>query len=526
MAHGSSGHGGGHGAGGALKEFFLALGLDADAASFASAEAAVHALEKGLELAYEAAEKLADAFVESVISTAEYSHATEHASEVTGLATDTIQELGAVSRIAGTGADSMQTAFVRLARSMAEARDGGAEAQQAFARLGVHVTDATGKLRPVEDVMNDVSDGLARATGSADQQALAMKVLGRGGAETLSVFGKGAVVLKAYREEVRELGGVMSSEEIERGAEFAKGLSKLQIAAEGLVHTFAGPLIEALNPLLDQIIEWYKVNGELIRTDVKAFATGVAKAITVLASGVKSLVQFLGMLVDNFWRVVAVLRVIAVVALPVLLVLLSQYIWSVILAAGVTIEWLIDILATAAALIFMGAEAVAAAVSAAAAWLAAASPLLLIIAILGLVYLAFDDLYGFLTGKDSLIGAVLNRYADQVVGFWETLKAIVLPWWFTAIFGPNAVDKFGVAVGDFIAGGGDTTGHVAGGAISPGAAASFQSSAGGVSVTAPLNVTIHAPVGTSGEDIAEQIQQLQQAHVQQLLREAKANKKG
>src|SRR4051812_16352018 len=98
MAHGSSGHGG-HG--GALKEFFVALGLDADAASFASAQSVVDALEKGLEKLVEVAKEIPEKFAEMILSTGEYAHAVERVTEITGQASETVQELAYVSKLAG-----------------------------------------------------------------------------------------------------------------------------------------------------------------------------------------------------------------------------------------------------------------------------------------------------------------------------------------------------------------------------------------------------------------------------------------
>jgi hypothetical protein len=517
MAHAAGGHGGG---GGALKEFFIALGLDSDASSFASAQAAVDTLEKGLDLAFEAAEKLFEGFVEAVEGTAEYAHAVEHAAEKTGLATDTIQQLAYVSEQAGVASDSLQQGFVHMAKSMDEVRKGGEEATQAYARLGVRVLDANGKLRKQDDVFNDVADALARLPPGAERTALALGVFGKSGAELIPVLGKGSAAIREQMAAAEQLGLVMSEESIERGARFAKGLETLKAVGASVVHDFAEPLIEALNPLIDGMIEWIKVNRELIRTRVQEFAR-------LLVKGIEALSWLVVAVVDNFWKLVAVLRVLAVV-------LVSRVLAAMVLNIGAFIALIPEIISTIGWYLALSVQAVAAAVASAAAWLSAAAPLVLVTLLVAALILGFQDLFVFLRGGRSVIGRVLNGYADQIETFWESMKAIVVPWWFSALFGDKAIDKVAWKIGDWAASVGQspqTSDFVKGGAASPAAAAAFSpgpvgQNADGSFVFAPTTqITIHAGSNASGAEIGAHVGRAVDEANDRMLREAKAPRK-
>lgn len=560
MAHG---HGGGGGAGGALQEFFLSLGLDADGASFAAAELMVKGLEKALELVIDIAKEIPKEFAEMIVSTAEYSHAVEHASEMTGRSTESIQEMSYASQLAGLAGDTLQNGFVHLAKAMGSVRDGSMESARAFARLGVHALDSNGKLRDQEVVFGELADAIAKLPPGAERSAAAVSIFGKAGAELVPILKGGAEGLRQMREEAQELGAVMSPEAIEQGAEFAKNLTRLKTAGEGLVHDFAEPFIEVLNPLIDSFIEWVKANRELISTKVKEWAQTIITAVAALGGFVKGVV-------DNFWRFVAVLRIVAVIAASLAGAFVILKIATLGMAAASTIAAFAEALFTGSLLanllalgevavvcVLVAAEyaaaglaAVGAGISAAAAWVAAAAPMIIITTLLAAMILGFQDLFVFLEGGDSLIGSILNRYADKVDDFWETMKAIVLPWWFTALFGNDAIDKVGLKIGDAIRGNDGsssqavasyeppTASYSVSDFVSPGAAspsASAQAASGGssssssvdnsksaVSVSAPVTIQVTAAPGQSNADLASGIEKHLDEHLAGVLRQAAA----
>lgn len=566
MAHG---HGGGGGAGGALQEFFLSLGLDADGASFAAAELVVKGLEKALEFVVEVAKEIPKEFAEMIVSTAEYSHAVEHASEMTGRSTDSIQEMGYASRLAGLDGDTLQNGFVHLAKAMGAVRDGSMESARAFARLGVHATDSRGKLRDQEVVFGELADAIKKLPEGAERSAAAVSIFGKAGAELVPILRGGSEGLRKMREEAQQLGAVMSPEAIEQGAEFAKNLTRLKTAGEGLVHDFAEPFIEVLNPLIDMFIEWVKANRELISTKVKEFAQAIITAVTVLAGVVKSVV-------DNFWRFVAVLRIVGVIAASLAAAFVILKVATLGMAAASTLAAFAEALFTgslianllalgevavvcvlvAAEYAAMGLAAVGAGLSAAAAWVAAAAPMIIITALLAAMILGFQDLFVFLNGGDSIIGAILNSYADKIEAFWDEMKAIVVPWWFTALFGKNAVDKVALGIGDALTTGPQAkeeptpyfqpnwqvTDFVSPGAASPGASAQAASGddqgsnlgpswgpsrwkAPPSEFHAPVAIHIHPGPGQSADDIGAAAAKHVREHLDGVIREAAAQRK-
>jgi hypothetical protein len=370
-----------------IRELLISLGLDVHQAEFVEAIGLEKLLEKGAEMLVEALEEIPKVLVEVVKETAEYAHQVESMADRTGQTTDEVQQFGYVMALAGEDIQGAEMSMSHLARTMDGARKGNAEAQQAFARLGVHVTDATGKLRPLNEVMQDIGEGFKKVQGP-ERMALAVEVLGRGGAKLINVLPQ----LKKRMEEFDELGLGMSEEDVARAAELQVNFTILGQTLDALKREFAGPLIEALTPVVDSMIEWVKANRAVIKSRLTGFATMLGKALSGLA-------KVAGFLIEN-WKAAAVVVGVA-----------FQYLAIEALAAG--------------------GAAIGSALGAAAAWVAAVAPVVLMVALMAALILAAQDVMVFLRGGKSLIGEIGPQWTKFLDDF--TRPNPKDPWWLAAL---------------------------------------------------------------------------------------------
>ena len=374
----------------ALRELFVKLGLDVDKAGFATAEAAVDALEGGVEKLVEGMEELAEKFVEIIEQTAEYSEAVADAAIKTGLSTDTIQAWGQAIQVTGGSVEGLEHALVRMQVAMQAAADGNTETAMGFARAGVKLWDpTTGKLRNVEAVMLDLSAGLSKLDGAA-QRATAVKILGRPGAELLPFLTKGPEGIRELVDAQKALGNITDAETIQSQKEFAESLTQVKLTIAGLERELAGPLIEALAPIVEEVLGWVKANRALISSAILGFARAlvtVGRAIVTVFTTIGKV----GIFIAQNWRLLATILGAFLIAKIVLMK---------IALLDTLVAWALN---TAAAIAY-GAISVAAAVKSAAAWVASVAPIILVTAALALAFLAAEDFIGFLEGKDSVIG--------------------------------------------------------------------------------------------------------------------------
>src|SRR5690606_22627797 len=102
-------------------------------------------------------------------------------SQQTGLAVEATQALGFAADQSGADIALLGTGLRALVRRAAEAAQGNTTFARSFARIGVQVTDAEGRMRDTEDLLLAVADAVANMDSEAEASAALMNVMGDAG---------------------------------------------------------------------------------------------------------------------------------------------------------------------------------------------------------------------------------------------------------------------------------------------------------------------------------------------------------
>ena len=251
-----------------IADLFASLGLRLDDASWSRGQRAIDGITSGLGkiLAIVAAYEGVRWFGEQIESTVELGTHIKNLSQSAGVTTDTLQKLGYAASQNGSDMDGMAGALGKLSRTMLAAKDGSEESQKAFASMGIKVTDATGALRPVEDVFGDIADHFKALPNGAQKTADSMLVLGRSGRELIPTLNLGRDGLAAMGARAEELGGILDEKTIDSLHEFEQTTKDAKLGLTGLRNTMVVALLPALEKLVDRFTKWLKAN----RTDIVA----------------------------------------------------------------------------------------------------------------------------------------------------------------------------------------------------------------------------------------------------------------
>lgn len=369
----------------ALRSLFVSLGLDWDSSGFAAAQIAADGLEGALKGLVGIASDLVGGLRDATLQTAKFAGDLTDASVRTGASVEALQELGYAAAQSGSSAETINAALTKLSMTMNSAKDAGSEAGKAFAALGVKVVDADGKLRASDEVFTALATAVAKIENPTERSAKALDVFGKAGIQLLPLLAEGEEGLANLRQEARDLGLVMGKDAVASADAFDDTLDSLRATVTSLSRDLAGPVIEALLPIVQELKEWVKQNRALIKSGIQAFT----KLLMFTFGGLLKVTKFL---IEN-WKLLAI--VVTSVLLPVL--------WGI---KAALLEQLVAFALNSAAAVAYGATQVAAGLAAAAAWTAANAPLLLSIALIAALLLGAEDVYGFLTGADSLIGDI------------------------------------------------------------------------------------------------------------------------
>jgi hypothetical protein len=141
----------------------------------------------------------------------------------------------------GTAAD-FERNVTKLRKEMRAFSDGSKESARRFDELGVSALDASGNLRPVEDVLIDISRALQGAGDESKKMAAANELVGRGPQAILGALKEGPEELQRKLRLVSAVNGEMSQEFAKSSALVADSQTLLKFAWRGLKADVAGAI--------------------------------------------------------------------------------------------------------------------------------------------------------------------------------------------------------------------------------------------------------------------------------------------
>lgn len=213
------------------------------------------------ELAEAAIAALAvDKLAEFATRMADLGEQIERTSQMTGLSTEQVQQFQYAITQSGGEAAGAALLIERLERNMLQASSGTGAAAEAFKTLGINVTDATGQIRPVQDVLGELADKFSQAENGATKTYYAMTLMGRGGAQLIPVLNQGREGLQELNRQFDQTNAKLAPEMLEALETNAKAFHNLDTAWQGFeshlaADTSIGELVNKFSQFLGIITQ-------------------------------------------------------------------------------------------------------------------------------------------------------------------------------------------------------------------------------------------------------------------------------
>ncbi len=215
-----------------LRELFIKLGLDADAASFAEGMTAVEGLKMGLNAIVDAAKAVVLGLVETVKNVAETGEHIHNLAQSTGIGAESLQRLGYVASLAGVSLDELSVGLFHLAKT--------------------GVKDVEAEVGRIAEQFHNMKDG-------GEKTRIAMEKFGRSGARLIPILNRGKGALKEIMQEADDLGIVLDEETLKATVEFEHQTKALNGALQGLKNDAVKPLLKPITEFLIRLRGWVKV---------------------------------------------------------------------------------------------------------------------------------------------------------------------------------------------------------------------------------------------------------------------------
>ena len=198
-----------------------------------------------------AAIKAADSFVSAATEVSAYGDNIDKMSQKMGISAEAYQEWDFVMQHCGTSMESLKSSMKTLANA-AETNS------EAFERLGISQEDVANMSQ--EDLFGATIEALQQVEDETERTYLAGQLLGRGATELGPLLNMTAEETAEMKDQLHELGGVMSNEDIKAATAFDDQLQDMQTAFAGIKRGIMGDFLPALTGVADGLTDIFTGN--------------------------------------------------------------------------------------------------------------------------------------------------------------------------------------------------------------------------------------------------------------------------
>ena len=278
----------------------LANGAKAAAAGVAAVTAAAGAV----------AVKLADTANEA----ADYGDNVDKMSQKLGLSAEAYQEWDFIMQHSGSDVDKMSASMKKLADAVQQPTK---ESTAAFEKLGISIEDAAKMSQ--EDLFAKTITELQKMESGTERTALANDLLGKSAMDLGALLNTSAEDTEAMRQQVRELGGVMSDDAVKSAAQFKDSLQNMKTAVGSVGREIGASFMPSMTQMMDAfggLIKGSDGSEEALQAGIDAFIDNLDKQADQIVELADRLIPvFVEMITKNAPKLIeAALKIIQTLA--------------------------------------------------------------------------------------------------------------------------------------------------------------------------------------------------------------------
>lgn len=186
-------------------------------------------------------------------------------SQITGLNTDTIQEMQYASQLIDVSFETIQSSLTKLKNNMQDARGGNEKLAETFRTLKVEVTNADGSLRDSEAVFYDVIDALGGIENQTERDTIAMDIFGKKAEDLNPLIIQGSDTLRKYADEAHNVNYVLSEESLDALGKVDDAYQRMQQTQEATRRQMAEEMAPAVEELYTKWTNYISGAGERLQ---------------------------------------------------------------------------------------------------------------------------------------------------------------------------------------------------------------------------------------------------------------------
>lgn len=194
------------------------------------------------------------------------------ASQKVGIGVKALSALNYAASLVDVSQEQLTRGLVQFNKQIIGVQTGSKPAILAFSRMGIHIRDAAGHIKPTRDLLGEVAEVFSQMPDGAAKTAMAVALFGRAGAELIPLLNQGRAGLDEAAAEAERLGIALDDDTAKMGAEFQDNWKRFLASVRGLTYAIGRELMPPINDLMMLLREWIADNRELIASKVHEWA--------------------------------------------------------------------------------------------------------------------------------------------------------------------------------------------------------------------------------------------------------------
>lgn len=324
-----------------------------------------------------------------------------------GTSAEEYQKWMYVAKLGGLEASNFEKAMIKQQKAFADAKDGSKGMIEAYERLGININE----IGSSGDAFNEVISKLADMEDETTRNALANDIFGKSYADLAPLLAEGSEGINAWKQECEDLGGVVSGEMVEAGANFGDVVDRIKTGLGGAFNMLVGSLF----PILQQVMQLILDNMPMIQNMISTLAPVLVGLLeTILPIFVDFVNTILPILLDLINQLMPFITNIIQTLLPIFTELLAMLLPPLIQIISALLPPLLEILDALMPLLRPILDLIA--------WAIDTILMPVINVLTSIINLIGKSLTKVIQGLTPVVKGVLNIFRDVFGGIYNVVK--------------------------------------------------------------------------------------------------------
>lgn len=292
-------------------------------------------LKKGAIVGVGAVTALAGGLTKMATDAADAAGDIDDMAQRTGTSAEEFQKLAYAAKLSGMETATLEKVMIKQQTAFQEASAGNEAMIASYEQLGISISEVGSSSEAFDLVVGKLAD----MEDETQRNKIANEIFGKSYADLIPLLNNGSEGINALKQEAVDLGGVMSNEAVEAGAQFGDSLDAVKTATNGVFMEIGVQFL----PILQKLLEWVLVHMPEIKKVIETVFIAVEVVVGIVGKAFDAILPILTTLyewIEPYFPVIQSIVETTFDAIGAAVQIVTDIFWGVVDAIKAAIDWL------------------------------------------------------------------------------------------------------------------------------------------------------------------------------------------